>query len=362
MARTNSISIFEDANTQAKLNEIQAGIVENLQKNGNSFRFKSQNANLEEKAGSYNFKRFVNSQSREYGTARTAGAGDKITAPEITVNIDDHKEIVEEIAKFDAERFGVDKSAVSIIEKRKTNHEMTLKKDIERKFWQEAYLKAIIGDDLGMKGQVKPGVGAAGNTPIDEYLDSVNFVALETVKNDYVDGVDRDLIGCVVSPTLYSKLKSRINTLYNANFAVADKELQGINGVAIFNEHYLPKKVESITLVKEALAQPLSIDEYQGERIPLSNDYAIELFYDKGTKALAADLIVVGIELDATHTKVELIDELPGYDDVATDTIYILTEDVTVGSAPDTTTYKAGDMYTATKTAPSTVTWTKYNA
>ena len=236
MAKTNTISIFESENTQAKLNELQAGIVENLQTKGNSFRVKSKNANLNEKAGSYIFKRYQNSQSKAYGTARTANAGDKLTAPDITVNVDDHKEIVEEVAKFDAERFGVDASVIGIVEKRKTNHEMTLKRDVESKFWQEAYTKAIAGDDLGMTGQVVAGIGAAGTTPIDEYLDSEVFVKLETVKNNYVNGVDRELIASMLSPKAYSKLKSRLNTLYNANFAVADKELQGINGVACFNE------------------------------------------------------------------------------------------------------------------------------
>lgn len=73
MARQDALSIYIDATTKAKLNEIQAGIVENLQKTGNSMRFKSKNASLEEKAGSYNFKRFKNSSSNTYGTARANG-------------------------------------------------------------------------------------------------------------------------------------------------------------------------------------------------------------------------------------------------------------------------------------------------
>ena len=40
MPRVNALSIFESENTQAKLNEIQAGIVENIQKKGISFRLK----------------------------------------------------------------------------------------------------------------------------------------------------------------------------------------------------------------------------------------------------------------------------------------------------------------------------------
>lgn len=364
MPKTNAISIFENPQTQAKLNEVQAGIVENLQKTGNSFKVKSTNANLSEKAGSYIFKRFQNSQAKPYGTARSNQAGDKLTAPDITVNVDDHKEIVEEVAKFDAERFGVDASVLSVVNARKQNHQMTLKRDCETKFWEEAYRGAVCGDDLGLRGQVVAGIGAAGNTPVDEYLDVTNFVALETVKNNYVNGVSRDLMLCLLSPKAYSKMKSRLNTMYNANFSIADEELQGINGVVVLNELYLPKKVESITLVKESVAQPLSVDEYDASRIPLSKDIAIELFYDKGTKALAGDLIVIGIETDATHTKVEFVDALPASAaDTAVDTIYVLkapSASYNAANAISDTNFPAGTMFTATK-ASSTVTWTQYN-
>ena len=367
MSKTNTISIFSAPETQAKLNEVQAGIVENLQKSGNSFKVKSTNANLSEKAGSYIFKRFVNSQSKAYGTARGNHAGDKITAPDITVNVDDHREIVEEVAKFDAERFGVDASVLSIVNSRKGNHQATLKRDVESKFWAEAFRGAVCGDDIGMYGKVVAGMGAAGSTPVDEYLDSTNFVALETTRNQYVDGVERDLIACMLSPNAYSKLKSKINTMFNANFAVADKEIPGINGVAVFNELYLPKKVESITLVKEAVAQPLTVDEYQGERIPLSNDIAVELFYDKGTKTLAADLIVVGIETDATHTKVAAVSTLPAAADAKEDTIYVMkTASSGYNSANDisSSNYPAGTMFTADvsgSVGEEVVAFTQYN-
>ena len=48
----NAISIFTSGSTRAELNKIQAGIVANLQKNSNVFRFKSNSANLSQKAGS----------------------------------------------------------------------------------------------------------------------------------------------------------------------------------------------------------------------------------------------------------------------------------------------------------------------
>lgn len=357
MAKTDAISIFESKETQAKLNEIQAGIVENLQKTGNSFKFKSQNANLDEKAGSYSFKRFVNSEEKDYGTARTAGEGDKIKAPEIVVNLDQDKEIVEEVTKKDAERFGIDSSFVKLAERRKINHQSTLHRNIEKDFWKEAYLGALRGDELGMIGQVRAGIlKAADAEAIDLQLEE-GIVSLEKTENQYVNGVDRDFIGGLLDPTVYSRLKSRLNTMHNINFSVEDKELQGINGVPMFSENYLPKKVDYIIMAKESIAQPVVIDEYDAEKIPLSNDFALELFSSRGTKTLAGDLIVVGITLDSTHKKVVTIEALPSdATDVATDTIYVAKKAVKIGEKN----YAVGDMFTATKSG-STVTWTQYN-
>ena len=45
-------------------------------------------------------------------------------------------------------------------------------------------------------------------------------------------------------------------------------------------------------MVRGAVAQPVVVNQYGApEKIPLSNDYAVSLFYDYGTKALTPDLI-----------------------------------------------------------------------
>ena len=282
MPRVNALSIFESENTQAKLNEIQAGIVENIQKKGISFRLKSQNANLDdETAGTFNFKRFQNSESKDYGTARTNNKGDKLTAPETPVSLDTDKEIVEEVAAKDAKRFGIDKSVLSIVEKRKANHEMTLLAELETAF----FAKAV------EKGTKIPGINF--DEDIADQMEDI-IQAIETTKNKYVRGVPRDLIAITCRPKVYGKLKNYLNNNYNANFSVAEEELPGLNGVAVFSNVYLPDDVDFVVMVKESVAQPTSIDEYNGERIPLSNDYAVELFYSYGTEALAPDLIKYG--------------------------------------------------------------------
>ena len=45
-------------------------------------------------------------------------------------------------------------------------------------------------------------------------------------------------------------------------------------------------------MIRGAVAQPGVGDQYSNpEKIPLSNDFAVSLFYDYGTKALTPDLI-----------------------------------------------------------------------
>ena len=48
----------------------------------------------------------------------------------------------------------------------------------------------------------------------------------------------------------------------------------------------------AIIMVEGAVAQPAVIYPYrEPEKIPLSNDYGVSMFFDYGTKALTPDLI-----------------------------------------------------------------------
>lgn len=334
----NAISIFTNESTRAELNKIQAGIVENLQKNSNVFRFKSNNANLSQKAGSYEFKRFTNAESATYGTARTANKGKALKAPPVLVNVDTHLEIVEEVSGFDADRFGLDKSVLALVNQRKANHEMTMAADTGRAFWKEAWLAAAEAGNIH--------VGPTASDAFDEKLEDV-ILALETTENEYVRGVDRTLMGGVLAPKQYSRLKTALNKMYNANFAVADEDLRGINGVALLSEIFLPAGAGGIIMAHGSVAQPLTMEDYAGERIPLSNDYAVELYYDFGTKALAGDLIHGFIPGDGTHTKVSVVDALPSSSQDAA-TFYVTKSASTAynpGTAVSGTNYPAGTVF-----------------
>ena len=275
MARTNAISLLAGASTPATLAEIYGLVIENVQKSTLSTSLKSQQYTGNPAAGSVEFKRFANSEAKTYGTARTAAKGDKITVPPTTVNLSTHKEIVEEVAKFDLDTFGV----AGIMQRRADNHVLTMAADLDRAFFAEANTSGTA---------FTPGSGV---TEIQDIVESM-IQTLEVVKNDYTDGVDRGMMDLVLSPAQYGKLRTFLDTQSNPNVDTAGEEFGMYHGVRVYSCTRLAKKCNGLLMIRGAVAQPVVVDQYSNpEKIPLSNDFAVSLFYDYGTKALTPDLI-----------------------------------------------------------------------
>lgn len=279
MARTNAISLLSAASTPATLEEIYGLVIENVQKSTLSTALKSQMYTGNPASGSVEFKRFVNSASKVYGTARTAGKGDKITAPPTTVNLSNHKEIVEEVAKFDIDTFGV----ADIMRRRADNHVMSMSAELDRAFFTEANTSGTAFTP------------ASGVTDIQNIVESM-IQTLETTKNDYVDGVDRSMMDLVLTPAKYGELRLYLDTQSNPDVDTAAEEFGLYHGVRVYSCTRMPADGSNVTnailMVRGAVAQPVVVNQYGApEKIPLSNDYAVSLFYDYGTKALTSDLI-----------------------------------------------------------------------
>ena len=273
MARTKAISLLQAAATKADLKEIYGIVIDNIQKDTLSSGLKSQAYTGNPAAGSVEFKRFVNSASKNYGTARAAAKGDAITAPPITVNLDTHKEIVEEVAKFDLDTFGVG----SIMARRAANHIDTMVSDLDIAFFDAAANAATAATPTG-------------TTALEKLEETI--LTLETVKNDYVRGVPRNMIVAVVSPAFYSAIRTKLDSLPNPNVDTVAEEFGMYHGVRVYNGLNLPDGVDAIVMATGAVAQPVVTYQYgEPEKIPMSNDYAVSMFYDYGVKALAPDLI-----------------------------------------------------------------------
>ena len=134
MARTKAISLIQSGSTKVDLAELSGLVISNIQKDTLSQGLKSQAYTGNPASGSVEFKRFKNSASQPYGTARTAGKGDAITVPPTTVNLNTHKEIVEEAAKFDLDTFGVG----NIMARRADNHVDTVASEFDTAFFAQA--------------------------------------------------------------------------------------------------------------------------------------------------------------------------------------------------------------------------------
>lgn len=81
MARTKAISLIQSGSTKADLAELSGLVIANIQKDTLAQGLKSQAYTGNPASGSVEFKRFKNSASQPYGTARTANKGTAITVP-----------------------------------------------------------------------------------------------------------------------------------------------------------------------------------------------------------------------------------------------------------------------------------------
>ena len=288
MARTKAISLIQSGSTKVELSEVSGLVIQNIQKDTLSSGLKSQSYTGNPAHGSVEYRRFKNSAAQDYGTARAAGKGTALAIPPTTVNLSIHREIVEEAAKFDLDTFGVG----NIMARRADNHVDTVAAELDSAFFAKA---------------VEEGAAfTTSATAIEEVVEAM-IQKLETVKNDYVRGVPRHLIRLVLSPAYYGKLRSFLDKgVNNASVDTATEDFSIFHGVRVYYSINLPVSSQAsqtegktdtttthaIIMVEGAVAQPAVIYPYrEPEKIPLSNDYGVSMFFDYGTKALTPDLI-----------------------------------------------------------------------
>lgn len=268
MARQDALSIYINDETKDKLAETYGEVIEAVQKGAVSEQIKNKNYSGDPSTGSVEINRFANAVVNDLGTARTNGKGDElVNSGKVTITVDTDKEIVEEIAKKDIKLFGLSGMA----EKRKTNH-------IKRMI---AYLDSEFFACAEKEGTSVTLNGATIQEKIEELILSV-----ETTKNDYVDGVDRDMLVVTVTPAVYSAIQNYIDSVPNSLTGLNDELF---HKVRIFSNHRQTKG--AICMIDGAIGQLVTTDEYDAEKINLGNAVALELFFSKGTKAVMPDLI-----------------------------------------------------------------------
>lgn len=269
MSKTDALNIFlSDGTTEDKLMESYAEIIDMVQKGAISSQIKNVNLSGDPEGGSVEVRRLLTAASQAYGTARAAGEGDAILNGGVTINLDQDKEIVEEIEWKDIQLYGIS----DLLSKRARNHQLAMIRELDTAFFTEAEAE---GSEVTI-------TGSTIEDQIEELIQDV-----EVTENSNVDGVDRDMIVVTVTPEVYGQLRNYIDSLPNPLDGGVD--VKRFHDVRIFSN--TRQTSDAICMVVGAVAQPVVAQPYKVDRIPLSNAIAVELFYSYGTGSVMSDLI-----------------------------------------------------------------------
>lgn len=284
--RIDSLNLLLDGSDSGKmlLKEAYDGVIANVQKGTVSSKIKNTDLSGDPTAGTVEAKRFVNASSQPYGTARTAAKGTAVKGKTVTVPINVDREFVEEIAEKDIRLLGVD----GLVAKRSANHAQRMVAELDTAFFAE-------GKNSGT--QFKP---AKAVTDIKDIVESA-ILQLEKLKNNYIDGLDRSMLSITFDPDTYSAMRMYLDTVVNTNVDTTSEEFVMYHGVKCYNSNRLPSGVKFEIMMDESIAQPITSKPYSAERIPLSEDVAVEMFFYYGTKAVTPDTI---FWYDGTHAEV----------------------------------------------------------
>lgn len=277
MARLDALSIkMTNGSTAEKLAEEYGKVIENLQHITLAAKLKNTDLSGDPTSGTVEAKRFVNVSSAAYGTARGHGYADKVKADPVVISLNDNTEYLEEIETKDLKTYGVD----GLIERRTRNHQDALAVELDTKFFAEAV-------------NAGTSFSPTGTPSIEDEIEEA-IQTIESTKNNFVQGVPRNMIEVVMSPKYYGKLRNKINSISNSNnLGVVPNYEQGtFNNVSVYSNVFLPSGVNYVVMVKGAVAQPIMTSIYEPKAIELSDSIGFGLFAYKGTKAVMSDLII----------------------------------------------------------------------
>lgn len=271
MARIASLNVLLSTTGNDYLAEKYGAVIANVQKNCISQLIKNNNLSGTPGAGTYEAKRFENKTSQAYGTARSGGAGQAIKVTPVTIPVNVDKEIIVEAEQKDVTLYGVD----GLIEREAASAQKSMIRELEKAFFAAAVTAGTA---------YTPGSGV---TAIQDIIEGL-IQSVETVSNNFVDGVERDMISVVCNPATYGKLRTYFDAVsHDAN----SESFETFHGVRVFSSVYLPAGTNAVAMADGSIAQPVLPTVAPAQKIPLSNAIAFGLFYSYGTAAVAADLI-----------------------------------------------------------------------
>lgn len=279
MARQPALNIadYTDQSTMDNLAEVLDGVIENIQVGAVSEALKNTNGSGNPEGGSIEYKRFVNATLEDKGTARAAGKGASVIAKPIIVNLDDDKEIIEELQIKDVKLYGIDGMA----EKRKSNFAKRVIAYLDRKFFAEAKASGT-----------KFTRGAL--TDAKDIIDAMIVQAKET-QSDFIDGIDAEDLALVVNGTYRKALKNELDALPNGT-APSNGAIGTYDSLVTYESNRMPAGVNCFVMLKGAIAEPRFLSEYSAEKVPFDDTIALETFLYSGVETLVPEAVLYDAE------------------------------------------------------------------
>lgn len=274
MARIASLSQLNESAGLDYLAESYGKVLDNVQKSTISSMIKNTDLSGDPTTGTVEAKRFTNTASNAYGTARSGGAGQKNVARPVTIAINVDRELIHEVEEKDTKLYGVE----GLISRKQAQDQKSIERELERAFFAESCFG----------GTRKTSFTAT--TALDKFEEFVQ--GIENTQNDFVDGVDRDMIHVVMNTATYGELRSYIDVnTNNANIDTSIAEMGILHGVKVYSSVYLPSGVSRIGMAEGSVAQPVMNTLDQAGKFPASNAYHFGVFFSYGTESVMPDLI-----------------------------------------------------------------------
>lgn len=281
MARQATLNIqdYLNENVNDNLQEILSGVIENIQTSAVSEALKNKEGSGEPTSGSVEYKRFANAELVDKGTAREAQAGVKVKAKPIIININDDKEIIEELQLKDVKLYGIDGMA----EKRKGNFTKRVIAYLDRKF----FATTVTAGTKFKRGTL---------TDPKDILDAM-IVQAKSITSAFIDGIDAEDLAIVLSPTWRKAVKNDLDELPNGT-TPSNGAIGMYDSIIVHETHRLPEGVNAIVTLKGAVAQPYYLSEYGAEKVPFDDAIALETFLYNGSGALSKEAILYDAEVE----------------------------------------------------------------
>ena len=273
MAQKSLNVLINGTSTKDDLAVVLDGVLENIQVSAVSEAIKNKNGSGSPQSGAVEYKRLANATLADKGTARQAGKGSQLKAETISVLIDTDKEIVEEVTTKDLKLYGV----AGMAQKRADNQSKRIAAFLDKTFF-----------DVAVKAGTQFTRGSL--TDAKEIVDAM-IVKAKNTSSDFIDGIDAEDLVLVLDGSYRKALKNDLDSLPNGT-KPENGRIGVYDSVEVFESNRLPENVHAIVMIRGAVAQPYFVSEYDFEKIPLDDNYAIENFLYCGTKALMKETII----------------------------------------------------------------------